>query len=197
MEGTLRVLMIDNYDSFTYNLVHLLNFPYVETLVFRNDKISIEEAEALAPHVIVVSPGPCTPREAGISVALIRHFAEKLPMLGVCLGHQCLAYAFGAMIVPAKRIMHGKVSQISHNGRGIFQGIPSPFEACRYHSLAVLEESLPPQFLVTARDEEGEVMAIAHRALPLFGLQFHPEAILTRYGREMIESFLEIVRRWR
>jgi len=191
----LRILVIDNYDSFTYNLVHMLCYPEIEVMVFRNDKISPYEAEELSPHAIIISPGPCTPKEAGICVDLIRYFKEKLPILGVCLGHQCLAFAFGAEVGPAKRIMHGKVSKIFHKGDAILKKIPSPFEACRYHSLAVFKETLSNEFEIIAEDEIGEIMGIAHRSLPLFGLQFHPEAVLTQYGQKIMDNFLKIVRR--
>ncbi|QJA06139.1 aminodeoxychorismate/anthranilate synthase component II [Thermosulfurimonas marina] len=181
----MRLLVIDNYDSFTYNLVQLLGvmlerlFPGGEIRVFRNDEITLAEAEALDPTHIIVSPGPCDPSKAGISVPLIRHFAGKVPLLGVCLGHQCIGAAFGARIVRARRLMHGKTSEISHDGRGIFEGLPNPFEAMRYHSLAIEEKSLPPELEVTARSEDGEIMGVRHREYPLEGVQFHPESIGT------------------
>ncbi len=180
-----RLLVIDNYDSFTFNLVQLLGimieklFPGGEVLVFRNDEISVSQAERLSPTHLVISPGPCTPEKAGVSVEMILRFAGRIPILGVCLGHQCIGAAFGARIVSAKRLMHGKTSEITHDGRGVFKGLPNPFEAMRYHSLAVEEGSLPESFEVTARAEDGEVMGIRHRELPIEGVQFHPESIGT------------------
>lgn len=181
----IHLVVIDNYDSFTYNLVQLLGImceklsPGTKISVFRNDEVTVEALEELAPTHLVVSPGPCTPTEAGISVAAIQHFAGKIPILGVCLGHQSIGYAFGARIVRAKRLMHGKTSEISHDGQGVFQGLPNPFEAMRYHSLVIEEESLPGELLVTARDEEGEIMGVRHREFPVEGVQFHPESIGT------------------
>jgi len=177
-----RVLVIDNYDSFTYNLVQLLGIMlkrlyHGELMVFRNDQIGLEEVEGLRPDYIVISPGPCTPKEAGVSVELIKRFAGRVPILGVCLGHQSIAYAFGAEIVRAKRLMHGKASLIYHDGKGVFRDVKSPFYGMRYHSLAVREETLPPEFEVSARAEDGEVMGIRHREFPLEGVQFHPESI--------------------
>ena len=189
----MRILMIDNYDSFTYNLVQYLSVLGAEVLVFRNDQITLEEIEALAPDGIVISPGPCTPREAGVSVDLIRKFAGRTPLLGVCLGHQSIGTAFGGRIVRAKRLMHGKLSEIHHTGRGIFSGIPSPFRAVRYHSLVIEEESLPPVLEVTARSEDGEIMAVQHREHPLYGIQFHPESVLSEYGMEILRNFLKVV----
>ena len=187
-----KVLVIDNYDSFTYNLVHLLGVLGAETQVVRNDHPLLDESlEGF--QALVVSPGPCTPEKAGKSLEVIGREKERLPILGVCLGHQCLAQVLGGRVVRAKRLLHGKVSPIIHNGEGIFQGLPSPFTACRYHSLIVDEGSLPLELEVTARDDEGEVMAVAHRSLPLFGVQFHPEAHITQMGRELVKNFLEIV----
>ncbi|HDD52745.1 MAG TPA: aminodeoxychorismate/anthranilate synthase component II [Thermosulfidibacter takaii] len=187
-----KVLVIDNYDSFTYNLVHLLGILGAETQVVRNDHPLLDESlEGF--QALVVSPGPCTPEKAGKSLEVIGREKERLPILGVCLGHQCLAQVLGGRVVRAKRLLHGKVSPIIHNGEGIFQGLPSPFTACRYHSLIVDEGSLPLELEVTARDDEGEVMAVAHRSLPLFGVQFHPEAHITQMGRELVKNFLEIV----
>jgi len=184
--------VIDNYDSFTYNLVHLLGILGAETQVVRNDHPLLDESlEGF--QALVVSPGPCTPEKAGKSLEVIGREKERLPILGVCLGHQCLAQVLGGRVVRAKRLLHGKVSPIIHNGEGIFQGLPSPFTACRYHSLIVDEGSLPLELEVTARDDEGEVMAVAHRSLPLFGVQFHPEAHITQMGRELVKNFLEIV----
>ena len=181
----MRLLVIDNYDSFTYNLVQLLGvmfdklFPGGEILVFRNDEIDLERAEALEPTHILISPGPCDPPKAGISVPLIRHFAGRVPILGVCLGHQCIGEAFGGRIVRARRLMHGKTSEITHDGRGVFAGLPNPFEAMRYHSLAIEEASLPDCLEVTARAEDGEIMGVRHREYPVEGVQFHPESIGT------------------
>uniref|UniRef100_A0A832GPP4 Aminodeoxychorismate/anthranilate synthase component II n=1 Tax=Caldimicrobium thiodismutans TaxID=1653476 RepID=A0A832GPP4_9BACT len=179
-----RILVIDNYDSFTYNLVQLVGV-MVEKLwrgeiyVYRNDEITIEEVRVLRPSHIIISPGPCTPKEAGISVALILEMAGKVPILGVCLGHQCIAQAFGGKIIRAKRLMHGKVSQIYHDGQGVFKGLPNPFEAMRYHSLAADPETLPSELVITARSEDGEIMGIRHKSYPLEGVQFHPESIGT------------------
>ncbi len=177
-----RVLVIDNYDSFTYNLVQLLGIMlkklyHGELIVFRNDEITLDQAETLKPDYIVISPGPCTPREAGISVELIKRFAGRVPILGVCLGHQSIAYAFGGEIVRAKRLMHGKASSIYHDGKGVFRGLKSPFSGMRYHSLAVKEDTLPSEFEVSARAEDGEIMGIRHREYLLEGVQFHPESI--------------------
>ncbi len=180
-----RLLVIDNYDSFTYNLVQLLGVmceklaPGSVIKVWRNDEVELKDLEAFSPSHLVISPGPCTPKEAGISVAAIRHFAGKIPILGVCLGHQSIGVAFGGRIVRAKRLMHGKTSQIEHDGRGVFASLPSPFEAMRYHSLVIEEESLPEELIVTARDEEGEIMGVRHREFKVEGVQFHPESIGT------------------
>lgn len=179
-----RILVIDNYDSFTYNLVQLVGIMVEklwggEVLVYRNDEIVLKEIEGLNPSHIIISPGPCTPNEAGISIELIKEYAGRVPILGVCLGHQCMAQAFGGRIVKAKRLMHGKVSQIYHDGKGVFQGLPNPFSAMRYHSLAVDPGTLPAEFEVTARSEDGEIMGIRHRRYPLEGVQFHPESIGT------------------
>ncbi len=180
-----RLLVIDNYDSFTYNLVQLLGVmceklaEESEVKVYRNDEVELGVLEEFEPTHLVISPGPCTPKEAGISVAAIRHFAGKVPILGVCLGHQSIGVAFGGRIVRAKRLMHGKTSLIEHDGHGVFVGLPSPFEAMRYHSLVIEEESLPEELIVTARDEEGEIMGVRHRELAVEGVQFHPESIGT------------------
>lgn len=179
-----KVIVIDNYDSFTYNLVQLVGV-MVEKLwggeihVFRNDEIKPKEIATLNPTHLIISPGPCSPKEAGFSVEIIREYAGKIPILGVCLGHQCMAYAFGGKIVRAKRLMHGKVSQIYHNGKGVFKGLPNPFSGMRYHSLAVDPETLPPEFEITARSEDGEIMGIRHKIFPMEGVQFHPESIGT------------------
>ncbi|HET8722244.1 MAG TPA: aminodeoxychorismate/anthranilate synthase component II [Nitrospira sp.] len=186
------LLMIDNYDSFTYNLVQYFGELGEDVRVFRNDKISLEEIEALKPHRIVVSPGPCTPNEAGVSVELIKHFAGRVPHLGVCLGHQSLAVAFGGQVVRAERLMHGKTSPIKHDGRTIFRDLPNPFDATRYHSLIVDRASLPSCFEVSAETAEGEIMGMRHRSLSLEGVQFHPESILTSAGKDLLRNFLKL-----
>ena len=191
------ILMIDNYDSFTYNLVQYLGELGARVTVYRNDCISVTEIVELAPERIVMSPGPCTPDEAGISLALVEHFAGLVPILGVCLGHQCIAQAFGARIVHAHTTMHGKTSMIRHTGIGVFDGLPSPFEATRYHSLVIDETSLPECLVVTARarSRDGladEIMGIQHVDSNVVGVQFHPEAVLTEHGHRLLENFLEI-----
>lgn len=185
----MKVLVIDNYDSFTFNLVHLLGELGTDCTVVRNDH-PLLDGDLSGFRALVVSPGPCTPKEAGKSLEVIKRYKDRLPILGVCLGHQCLAYALRGKVTRGKRLLHGKVSPIFHQGEGIFEGLPNPFVACRYHSLVV--DDLPCQLKVTARDEKGEVMAIAHESLPLFGVQFHPEAYLTQYGRELLSNFLRI-----
>ena len=185
------IVMIDNYDSFTYNLVQYLGEMGQELKVFRNDKVTIADIEALKPERIVISPGPCTPKEAGISVEVIRHFAGKAPILGVCLGHQSVGYAFGGEIVRADRLMHGKTSMIHHDGQSVFRGLPNPFEATRYHSLVVRRETLPECLVVTAETDEREVMGIRHRELPVEGVQFHPESVLTEAGKRLLRNFVE------
>jgi anthranilate synthase/aminodeoxychorismate synthase-like glutamine amidotransferase len=182
--------MIDNYDSFTYNLVQYLGELGQEVVVYRNDQITLDDVEQLAPTHVVISPGPCTPNEAGISVALVQAFADTLPILGVCLGHQSIAQAFGGVIVRARRLMHGKTSMIEHLGKGLFKDVPSPFQATRYHSLIVKEDALPECFEVTARADDGEIMAIRHLENPIQGVQFHPESILTQYGHKQLQNFL-------
>ena len=184
------LLMIDNYDSFTYNLVQYLGELGQEVVVYRNDQITLDDVEQLAPTHVVISPGPCTPNEAGISVALVQAFADTLPILGVCLGHQSIAQAFGGVIVRARRLMHGKTSMIEHLGKGLFKDVPSPFQATRYHSLIVKEDALPECFEVTARSDDGEIMAIRHLENPIQGVQFHPESILTQYGHKQLQNFL-------
>lgn len=184
------ILMIDNYDSFTYNLVHYLGEIGEKVVVFRNDKITLEEAGKLNPDMIVVSPGPCTPKEAGVSVDLIKEFAGRTPILGVCLGHQSIGYAFGGNIVRAKSLLHGKTSQIYHDGKRIYESIPNPFEATRYHSLLVEKESLPDELEITAWTDEGEIMGIRHKEYLIEGVQFHPESILTKYGKELLRNFV-------
>jgi anthranilate synthase component 2/para-aminobenzoate synthetase component 2 len=184
--------MIDNYDSFTYNLVQYLGELGEELRVFRNDKITPKEAEALSPKRIVISPGPCTPNEAGVSNEMISHFAGKVPILGVCLGHQCIGQVFGAEIVRAPRLMHGKTSMIHHDGRTIYAGLPNPFEATRYHSLIVQPESLPDCFEVSAQTDKGEIMGIRHKQFFVEGVQFHPESILTKAGKDLLRNFLAL-----
>ena len=186
------LLMIDNYDSFTYNLVQYFGELGENIMVFRNDKISIEEIEDMRPERIVISPGPCTPKEAGISVEVIKHFAGKLPILGVCLGHQSIGAAFGGEIIRAPRLMHGKTSQIHHDGKTIFQGLPDPFEATRYHSLLIRKESIPDCLEITAWTDSGEIMGARHRKFVIEGVQFHPESILTIVGKDLLRNFLKL-----
>jgi anthranilate synthase component 2 len=184
--------MIDNYDSFTFNIVQYLGELGAEVHVVRNDELSIEEIEALKPERIVVSPGPCTPREAGVSVAVLQHFAGKLPMLGVCLGHQAIGEAFGGEVVRAKTVMHGKTSPVTHTGVGVFAGLPSPFTANRYHSLAIRRENLPACLEVTAWTDDGEIMGVRHREFAIEGVQFHPESILSEHGHALLQNFLKL-----
>ncbi len=184
------LLMIDNYDSFTYNLVQYFGELGADVRVFRNDQITVGEIENLKPERIVVSPGPCSPAEAGISVAAIRHFAGRLPILGVCLGHQSIGAAFGGRIVHAKRLMHGKTSPIQHKGAGVFSGLPNPFTATRYHSLAIDRDTLPDCLEITAWTDDGEIMGVHHKTLAVEGVQFHPESILTEHGHAMLKNFL-------
>ncbi len=187
------ILLIDNYDSFTYNLYQYLSELGAAVRVVRNDQATAEELEAMAPERIVISPGPCTPREAGISVPLVRHFAGKLPILGVCLGHQSIGEAFGGTVAGAGEILHGKTSMISHEGRGVLRGLPNPFEAIRYHSLAIQREGFPDDELeVTAESDSGVIMAVRHRRYPIEGVQFHPESILTEVGHDILRNFLEM-----
>jgi len=189
-EEPAMLLMIDNYDSFTYNLVQYLGELGEDVKVVRNDEMSAEEIERLAPERIVISPGPCTPNEAGVSLELIRRFAGRVPILGVCLGHQAIGQAFGGKVVHAKTLMHGKVSRIHHGGAGVFRGLPTPYEATRYHSLAIERESCPPELEVTAWTDDGEIMGVRHRSLPVEGVQFHPESILTQHGHALLRNFL-------
>lgn len=188
------ILLIDNYDSFTYNLVQYFGELGEQLVVRRNDDITLEEIEALAPSYLVISPGPCTPNEAGVSVEAIRTFAGKVPILGVCLGHQAIAQAFGGEVVHAERLMHGKTSNIRHDGKTLFQDVPQDTVVTRYHSLAVDRASLPDCLDVTAETREGEIMALRHKTLPIEGVQYHPEAILTEHGKEMIRNFIEVYR---
>jgi len=183
------LLMIDNYDSFTYNLVQYFGELGEELKVCRNDKITLDEIEILAPEGIVISPGPCTPKEAGISVDSIKRFAGKIPILGVCLGHQSIGEAFGGDVIRAPRLMHGKTSMISHDGRTIFAGLPNPFEATRYHSLIVKRETLPDCLEISAWTKEGEIMGLRHREFIVEGVQFHPESILTTVGKDILRNF--------
>ena len=185
------LLMIDNYDSFTYNLVQYFGELGAKVKVFRNDEIGIEQIELLKPDHLVISPGPCSPAQAGISVAAIKHFAGRLPVLGVCLGHQAIGAAFGGRVIHAKRLMHGKVSAVHHRGTGVFRGLPNPLTCTRYHSLAVERESLPDCLEVTAWTEDGEIMGLRHRTLNVEGVQFHPESILTERGHDLLRNFLE------
>jgi anthranilate synthase component 2 len=184
------LLMIDNYDSFTYNLVQYLGELGADVHVHRNDAITLGEIAAWEPELIVISPGPCTPNEAGISVPLIQRFAGRIPILGVCLGHQAIGQAFGGRVVRAGRVMHGKLSPVTHDGRGVFAGLPSPFAATRYHSLAIERASLPAALEVTATADDGEIMGVRHRELAVEGVQFHPEAILTEHGKRLLANFL-------
>ena len=185
------LLMIDNYDSFTYNLVQYLAEIGQEVEVVRNDKISIEEINKLNPQYIVISPGPCTPNEAGISLELIEAFKGKIPILGVCLGHQSIGQAFGGKIIHAQTIMHGKTSKISHNNKGVFRGIKNPFIATRYHSLVIEKQSLPNCFDITAWTDDNEIMGIKHKELAIEGVQFHPESILSEHGHDLLKNFLD------
>ena len=186
------LLMIDNYDSFTYNLVQYLGELGADIDVYRNDKVTVDEITELNPKRIVISPGPCTPNEAGISVEVIRRFAGRIPLLGVCLGHQSLAFAFGGEIIRADRLMHGKTSLVKHNNQTIFAGLPNPFEATRYHSLIVNKETLPDDFEISAVTEEGEIMGLRHLPTGAEGVQFHPESILTKSGMDLLRNFLEL-----
>ena len=185
------LLMIDNYDSFTYNLVQYLGELGQEVVVYRNDEIALDEIEALHPERIVISPGPCTPNEAGVSVPLIRRFAGQVPILGVCLGHQSIGQAFGGRIVHAKQLMHGKTSGVHHANQGVFRGLHEPLTATRYHSLVIERESLPAELEVTAWTDDGEIMGVRHRTLAVEGVQFHPESILSEQGHELLGNFLK------
>ena len=185
------LLMIDNYDSFTYNLVQYFAELGADVVVQRNDEITVEQVARLNPQYLVISPGPCTPNEAGISVAAIKEFAGKIPILGVCLGHQSIGQAFGGKIIHAKQLMHGKTSLIHHHGNSVFTGLPNPFTATRYHSLVIERESLPECLEITAWTADDEIMGVRHKALAVHGVQFHPESILTEYGHAMLKNFLE------
>lgn len=184
------ILMIDNYDSFTYNLVQYLGEMGQQLKVFRNDKITIEEIEDMNPDRIIISPGPCTPSEAGISVDAIKHFTGKVPILGVCLGHQSIGQAFGGEIIRAQRLMHGKTSMIHHDNEGVFAGMPNPFEATRYHSLIIRRETIPDCLQITAETDAREIMGVRHKEYPIEGVQFHPESILTVDGKKLLANFV-------
>jgi anthranilate synthase/aminodeoxychorismate synthase-like glutamine amidotransferase len=190
------ILLVDNYDSFTYNLVQRLGEidPSIDLRVIRNDQLTVEQIAAEAPTHLIISPGPCTPLEAGISNALVARFAPTTPLLGVCLGHQCIGHAFGARIVRADRIMHGKTSLIHHDGRGVYRGLPNPFEATRYHSLVIQPGTLPPDLEIVAWTDQNEIMGVRHKRYPLEGVQFHPESFLTLEGTKLLKNFLERAR---
>ncbi len=189
--GQNMLLMIDNYDSFTYNLVQYFGELKQDVAVYRNDEITLEKIAELHPERIVISPGPCTPNEAGVSVPLINAFAGKIPLLGVCLGHQSIGQAFGGKIVHAQQVMHGKTSAIHHNSTGVFRGLPNPFMATRYHSLVIERASLPDCLEITAWTDDGEIMGVRHKTLPIEGVQFHPESILTEHGHALLDNFLK------
>jgi anthranilate synthase component 2 len=184
------LLMLDNYDSFTYNLVQYFGELGAEVAVHRNDELTLDDVAQMAPEKIVISPGPCTPNEAGISVALIERFAGRIPILGVCLGHQAIGQAFGGNIIRAQRVMHGKLSAVTHDAQGVFAGLPSPFPATRYHSLAIERATCPAELTITATSEDGEIMGVRHKTLAVEGVQFHPEAILTDHGHALLRNFL-------
>lgn len=186
------ILVIDNYDSFTYNLVQYLGELGAEMKIFRNDKITVEEAVALKPEKVLVSPGPCSPKEAGVSCDIIREFGPRIPLLGVCLGHQSIGEVYGGKVIRAERLMHGKTSPMLHHGESVFKGLPSPFDATRYHSLIVERETLPSCLKITAETAEGEIMGFQHVEHPVHGVQFHPESILTEHGKELLQNFLDL-----
>ncbi|MBN2163511.1 MAG: aminodeoxychorismate/anthranilate synthase component II [Pontiellaceae bacterium] len=186
------ILVIDNYDSFTFNLVQYLGELGAEMKVFRNDKITVEEAVALKPEKVLVSPGPCTPKEAGVSCDIIREFGPRLPVFGVCLGHQSIGDVYGGNVIRAARLMHGKTSPMIHEGQSVFKGLPSPFDATRYHSLIIERETLPDCLEITAWTAEGEIMGVRHREYPVHGVQFHPESILTVNGKKLLQNFLDL-----
>lgn len=186
------LLAIDNYDSFTYNIVQYLGEMQVQMEVVRNDQISLDQIRARKPERLLISPGPCSPREAGLSNDIIREFGPQIPLLGVCLGHQCIGHTFGAKVIVNYRMMHGKTSPIRHNGKDLFAGMPNPFEATRYHSLVIERASLPDCLEITAETDEGEIMGVRHREFPIWGVQFHPESILTEHGRTILRNFLSL-----
>ena len=186
------VLVIDNYDSFTYNLVQYLGEMNVDLQVHRNDEVALDQIRELKPDRILISPGPCSPKESGLSNEIIKTFGPTIPLLGVCLGHQCIGHTFGAQVVVNYRMMHGKTSAIKHNGKDLFEGMPNPFLATRYHSLVVQRDTIPDFLEVTAETEEGEVMGLRHKELPIWGVQFHPESILTEHGRDILKNFMRL-----
>jgi anthranilate synthase/aminodeoxychorismate synthase-like glutamine amidotransferase len=186
------LLVIDNYDSFTYNIVQYLGEMQVEMQIFRNDQVSVDAVQKMNPERILISPGPCSPRESGLSNEIIRSFSSRIPTLGVCLGHQCIGHVFGGNVIVNYRMMHGKTSMIKHNGRDLFEGMPNPFPATRYHSLVIERSSLPDCLEITAETEEGEIMGVKHRQFPIWGVQFHPESILTENGRQILSNFLKL-----
>lgn len=186
------IVVIDNYDSFTYNLVQYLGELGADVAVYRNDQISLDEIARLRPERLVISPGPCTPKEAGISVPLIRRFAGEFPIFGVCLGHQAIGAAFGGEVVRNYRVMHGKISKIYHDGKGVFTDLPNPFEATRYHSLVIRRETMPECLQITAHTPEGEIMGVRHKNYPIEGVQFHPESVLTEVGKQILVNFLSL-----
>ena len=186
------ILIIDNYDSFTYNLVQYLGELNAPMEIRRNDEITLENARELKPERVLISPGPCSPKESGLSNEIIREFSQKVPVFGVCLGHQCIGHTFGAEVVVNYRMMHGKTSMIKHNGKDLFEGMPNPFPATRYHSLVIKRDTMPECLEVTAETEEGEVMGVRHKTLPIWGVQFHPESILTENGRQILKNFLKL-----
>ena len=188
----MKVLLIDNYDSFTYNLAQIFGELGADVVVKRNDEVALEDIQTLRPARICISPGPGRPRDAGISCDVIRDFGAQIPLLGVCLGHQCIGEVFGGEIVRAPKLMHGKTSAISHNGTGVFENLAKPFEATRYHSLVVKRETLPQSLTITAESDDGEIMGLQHRGLPIHGVQFHPESILTEEGRKLLANFLRL-----
>lgn len=186
------IVLIDNYDSFTYNLVQYFGEYETDLRVFRNDEVTVDQIRALRPERIVVSPGPCTPKEAGVSTELIRELGGEFPVLGVCLGHQCIGAAYGGDVVRAENIMHGKVSAIRHDASALFKDVPSPFTATRYHSLIIKRDTCPDILTIAAETEQGEIMAVKHKELPVWGVQFHPESILTEHGKQIVRNFLEV-----
>jgi anthranilate synthase/aminodeoxychorismate synthase-like glutamine amidotransferase len=186
------ILVIDNYDSFTYNLVQYLGELKAEMRIRRNDEITLDQIEELHPERILISPGPCSPKESGLSNEIIRTFGPRIPLLGVCLGHQCIGHTFGAEVIVNYRMMHGKTSPIHHNGRDLFLGMPNPFAATRYHSLVIKRDTLPDCLEITAETDEGEIMGVRHKTLPIWGVQFHPESILTESGRAILKNFLSL-----
>jgi anthranilate synthase component 2 len=186
------VLVIDNYDSFTYNIVQYLGEMQVKMEIYRNDQIALDKIQALNPERILISPGPCSPKESGLSNEIIRTFSSRIPTLGVCLGHQCIGHVFGGNVIVNYRMMHGKTSQIKHNGKDLFEGMPNPFAATRYHSLVIERDTLPACLEITAETEEGEIMGVKHKELPIWGVQFHPESILTESGRQIFKNFMKL-----